>query len=408
MTRLTKESKALLIVSMLLTAGMVIVGTFINVFLLRATDGNVSLIIIQNMIVFITLWIAFVGGSKLLAKISITTLLRLGLLSMALYFTLILLLQNHLATFLVPLAIFNGLGSGLYWFATNLLIAKVIEETEQGRYFGYQQTSGSILGVITPAVSGFVITRFTDLTGYYILFGIALIFFTLAILMSKSISGFTSTRKIQIYDVLKLKGNRHWNAGKTFRFVISLKEAINGQVFMLFAFLIFQNEGVIGNIVSAAALITIFSSLWFARTYSRKNQQPFYLSTATIMMLMYLLLALFPYVPVLIAAWIVFGIIQSWAATILPSVIFQLASRAKGGYEQNDYLVALEFPTTLGRIVGLAVALLLIHFIDSNMNVYRLLFVIIATCWILEYIIIEKQVKWFRDELPIEKVSNTC
>lgn len=402
MTKLTKESKALLTVSMLLTAAMATVGTFINVFLLRATDGDVGLIIIQNMIVFTTLWLAFVGGSKILAKISITALLRFGLLSLAFYFAVILLLQNHLETFLIPLAIFHGFGSGLYWFATNLLIAKVIKETEQGRYFGYQQTAGSILGVVTPAVSGFVITRFTDLTGYYILFGIALILFALAILMTKKIPDFLLTKKIHIYDVLKLKGNRYWNAGKTFRFVIAVREAINGQIFMLFAFIIFQNEGVIGNIVSATALITVFSSLWFARIYKRKNQQYFYLATTFTMMLIYLLLALFPYIPVLIAAWIVFGFIQSWAATIIPSMIFQLASRAKGGYEQNDYLVALEFPTTLGRIIGLTVSLLLIHFIASDMHVYRFLFVVIAFAWILEYIVIEKQVKWFRDELSVQ------
>jgi len=402
MTRLTNESKALLLVSMLLTAGMVTVGTFINVFLLRATDGNVSLIIIQNIIVFITLWLAFVAGSKVIAKISITTLQRFGLLSIAIYFMVILLLQDHLGTFLVPLAIFHGFGSGLYWFATNLLIAKVIKETEQGRYFGYQQTAGSVLGVVTPAVSGFVITRFTDLTGYYILFGISLIFFALAVFMTKKIPDFTLNTKIHIYEVLKLKGNRYWDAGKNFRFVIAVKEAIHGQIFMLFAFVIFQNEGVIGNIVSATALITVFSSLWFARVCTRENQQSFYLKTASIMMIMYFLLALFPYVPVLIAVWIVFGIIQSWAATILPSVIFQLAGRAKGGFEQNDYLVALEFPTTMGRIIGLSASLLLIHFINSDVNVYRLLFVIIAIGWILEYIIIEKQVKWFRDELPMK------
>jgi len=403
MTRLTKESISLLTIGILATAGMVITGTFINVFLLRATDGNVSLIIIQNIINFITMWIAFVIGSKILAKISISTLLRIGISSMIFYFMLILFLQNHLAIFLIPLAVFNGLGSGLYWFSTNLLVAKIIQETEQGRYFGYLQTTASIFGVITPAISGFIITRFNDLTGYYVLFGIALVFFILAILMLKNIPRFTITNQIHIYDILKLKGNPYWDAGKSFRFVIALKDTINGQIFILFAFLIFHNEGVIGNILSITAIITVFSSFWFAKIYTRKKQQAFYLSTTIIMMLTYFLLALFPYIPVLITAWIVFAITQNWASTILQSVIFQLANRARDGYEQSDYLVALEFPTTLGRIVGMIIALLLIYFISSDMSVYRLLFIIIAIAWILEYIIIEKKVKWFRDELPIKE-----
>ena len=184
MAKLTKESKFLLIVGILTTAGRIVASTFVTVFLLRATDGNVGLIIIQNIINFVTLLIAFVGGSKLLSKISITTLLKIGIASTAFYFVAILLLQDNVATFLIPLALFNGLGGGLFWFSINLLVAKVIKESEQGRYFGYQQTAGSIFGVVTPAISGFIITRFTDLTGYYILFGIAFVLFALGIFMT--------------------------------------------------------------------------------------------------------------------------------------------------------------------------------------------------------------------------------
>ena len=402
MTKLTKESKFLLIVGILATAGMMVASTFVNVFLLRATDGNVGLILIQSTINFITLLIAFVGGSKLLAKISITTLLRAGIASMSFYFIAILLLRDHISTFLIPLALFNGLGQGLYWFATNLLIAKVIKESEQGRYFGYQQTAGSIFGVLTPALSGFIITRFSDLTGYYILFGIAFVLFALGIFMIKDIPGFTSTTKIQVYNVLKLKGNRYWDACKYFTFVNSLKDAIDGQIFMLFAFLVFTNEGIIGNLLSSTAILTVFSSFWFAKVYKRKNQQSFYLITAGTMIVLYLLLAFFPYVPVLLTLWVVFALIQNWAGTILQSVVFQLTSRAKGGYDQNDYLVALEFPTALGRVVGMFVALVLIHLIASDIYVYRILFVVIAIAWILEYFIIERLVKWFRNELNVD------
>lgn len=396
--KLTKETVSLLVIAILATAGMVVVGTFINVFLIRATAGNLSLIIIQNMVAFISGWIAFVTGTKLLKKTSVTTLLKFGLLLMIAYLAIVLALQAHLATFLIPIAFFNGFGGGLYWFSINLLIAGIIKEQEQGRYFGYQQTTGSILGVITPTISGFIITRFTDLTGYYILFAIALFFYLFSLYMTKNIPKFTSSTDIRLSEVLKLKGNRYFNAGKSFRFIIALRDTINGQVFMLYAFLIFNNEGIIGNILSATAVIAIFSSFWFAKIYTRRNQQRFYLTVAIMKMTIYVLLAIFPYVPVLIGAWIVFAVIQNWAATVLQSVIFQLSSRAKGGFETNDYITALEFPATVGRIIGMGFALLMIQLIPSVLLVYRLLFVVIAIAWILEYVVIEKQVGWFRDE----------
>ena len=405
MARLTKESKFLLIVGILVTAGMMAANTFVNVFLLRATDGDIGLIIIQSAINSIALLIAFVCGSRLLARISITTLLKVGITSTAFYFIAILILQDNVTTFLKPLALFNGLGQGLYWFSTNLLVAKIIKESEQGRYFGFQQTAGSIFGVITPAISGFIITRFTDLTGYYILFGIALALFALGVFMIKNIPGFTSKTKIHIYNVLKLKGNRYWDACKPFIFVVALRSTIHLQIFILFAYYIFTSENIMGNLLSATALITVFSSFWFAKISKRENQQSFYFVTSVIMMMMFILLALFPYVPVLIASMIIFAITHNWSHTIFQSVLFQTTRRAKGGYTQNDYLVAIEFPMALGRVVGMAIALLLIYLVTSEMYVYRILFVVIAIAWIFEYVIIEKKIKWFRDELENEKTE---
>jgi len=402
MAKLTKESKFLLIVGILASAAMVVANTFVNVFLLRATEGNLALLVIQNIINFITGVGAFIVGSKLLTKVSITTFLKIGIISMAFYFISILLLQDHVVTFLIPLAFFIGIGNGFYWFATNILVAKVIKESEQGRYFGYQQTAGSVFRVVTPAISGFIITRFTDLTGYYILFGIAFILFALGIVMIRKIPSFTLDSVVQLSGVLKLKGNRYWNACKFFTFTTGLKGAIDMQIFMLFAFLIFDNEGVIGNILSVTAIITVFSSFWFAKVYHRKNQQRFYFLTSALMMLMYILLALFPYTPVLLALFVVIAFTQNWAITIFQALIFQLTRRAKDGYEQSDYVVALEFPSALGRISGMVIALLLIQLVASDIAVYRILFVIIAIAWILEYLIIEKQVKWFKDELEDE------
>lgn len=388
-------------VGILLNAGMVIIGTFINVFLIRATEGNISLLVARTMIASVMVWVAFVIGSKLLSRISITMLLRLGVLSFAVYFLSIVVLHEYLEFVLLPLSILDGFGGGLNWFATSLLIAKVISDDEQGRYFGYQQTSASIFGVMTPAIAGFIITLFTDLTGYYVLFGVATGFFLVAIYIAGKIEGFTVSRKLKIKEVMRLKGNRHWEAAKLFRFVVALKETVNGQVFMLFAFLIFHNEGVIGNILSMTALITIVSSFWFAKIFSYKNQRWFFLATGIVMMTMYLLLAMFPIVPVLIASWIVFALVQNWSVTILQALIFQLTKRAGGGFEQNDYLAALELPTTIGRVVGMIFALVLIHFINSEMTVYRILFVVIAVAWILEYFIIELKVKWLRYDGPI-------
>jgi len=395
---LTKDAKLLLTVAMLSVAGMSIATTFVNVFLIRATEGNIILMILQNMTNFITLLCAYVIGSKLLVKIPITTILKLGVGFMSLYYIAILILQENVANFLIPLGVFSGAGSGLFWFSTNLLIGHIVKEDEQGRYFSYQQIAGFVLGIITPALSGFIIMQFTDLTGYYLLFCVALIFFAIATLMVKRVSGFVVAKKIRVIEVLKLKNNRYWRACKFFNFTVGLRMAIDGQILMVFAFLIFANEQVMGNFTSINALISVASALWFAKILTREKQGFFYLIIAILMMLANIVLALFPHRIILIGVWIIFAIVRNWSDTIFRSMTFQLCSRAKDGFKQNEYLVALEFPMALGRIIGLSVALVLTFLMYSDIIAYRILFAIIGCVWIIEYIIIETQVKWLKAE----------
>ena len=395
---MAKNAKLLLIVAMLSVAGMSIATTFVNVFLIRATDGNLALIILQNMVHFSTLLIAFVGGSRLLTKISITTIFKLGIGAMSLYYIAILALQDHVASFLIPLGFLNGLGGGFFSLSLNLLIGKIVKESEQGRYFSYQQMAGFILGVVTPAFSGFIITQFTDLTGYYFLFAVSLIFFALAAITVRRIQGFTVDQKIRVFEILKLKNNPYWRATKFFNFFVGFRLAIEGQIAMVFAFLIFANEQVMGNVSSINAVISVASALWFAKILTRNKQRSFYLVTAVLMLITNTFLALFPNRIVLIGAWIIFAVIRNWGDTIFRAMIFQLCNRAKDGFEQREYLVALEFPLFLGRIVGLFVALALTFLMYNELIAYRILFVMIGLAWLIEYIIIEKQVKWLKDE----------
>lgn len=406
MDSLSKNAKFLLLVAMLTVAGMSVANTFVNVFLIRATDGDIASMLLQTVISFLSVLVAFIWASRLLVKVSITTVLKMGIISTALFYVAILLLQDHVASFVIPLGIFSGLGMGLFAFATNLLVGEIVGENEQGRYFSYQQTAGFIFGVVTPAVSGFIITQFTDLTGYYLLFGTALVFFAFAIYMVRHIPGFKSEQQLRFLQVLKVKNNRYWKAGKLFAFITGLRNAVEGQFAMVFAFLIFADERIMGNVSSLVAVVSVLSSLWFAKVFMQKKQRGFYLITAIVMLLANVIIALFPYRSVLIGIWIVFAIVRNWGNTILNSILLQLCSRAKDGFEMREYQVGLEFPMALGRMIGLLCALGFVLFMPMEMIAYRFLFVFVGVPWILEFIVIDKQVKWLVDE-PVSEEGET-
>jgi len=103
-------------------------------------------------------------GTRLILKINLTTILRIGIISIIVYYLCILLLQENTAIFIIPLGIFNGIGQGLYYFSFNLLVGQIVGE-EQGRFFSFQQTFGYVFDVILPFISGIIIANFTTVTG---------------------------------------------------------------------------------------------------------------------------------------------------------------------------------------------------------------------------------------------------
>jgi len=395
---LTKNSRSLLITTSFIAAATVVMNTFINVFFMRATDGNMAIVVFQNIIGISTMSVGYIIAAKLLLKMSMPSLLKLGIFSLFLYLLIIVVFQNYLRQILIPVAIFHGLGLGLYWFTINLFVVGVIQEQERGRYFGYQITVGNILAIVIPVISGIIIISQDELFGYYILFGIALFFYLLAIAMTLKLPKEKMTVKVQVWEVIKVKNNRYYNTGKMFRFVIALKETLNVQTFMLFGFLIIGNEGILGNIISITAVVATASCFWFSRKYRKESQQGYYLFTGLVMMGSYLILIAFPSMTTFIIVQSALAVFGGWSIIIYQSVFLQLATLAKGGFEAIDYITVFEFPAIMGRVCGLLFALLMIYLIESEMLVYRLLFIVIAIAWVLEYIIIEKQVKWFREE----------
>lgn len=398
--RLSKETKFLLIVGMLYLAGTSIAMTFVNVYLVRVTN-NINIIIIQNIINYASLLLAFITGTKLISKINIKTILRIGIVSTSVYYLCILLLKENTSIYLIPLGIFNGVGQGLYYFSYNLLTGKLVKENEQGGFFSFQQTLSYIFGVITPSVSGFIIAYFTKLTGYYILFSFAVILFILGSIIACKLSDFTLNNNIQLFSVLRLKGNIYWNTNKYYSFSNGVRESIYNQIFTVFAYTIITNEQIIGNFNSLMAIIGIFSSVFIASKFNRSNQEKFHFIASVVYFISFLLLGITKTKIFLLMAYIVLGIVYCWNSTIFQSVKFQLSSIAKNGFSQYEYIVASEFPIALGRIVGLCISLYLCATVPLSIA-YSFLIIFNGSLWLIDHIIIKKSVNW----LTVEKRRN--
>ena len=396
MRKLSNQTKFLLLIGMLYLAGTNIAMTFVNVYLVRLTN-NIGFIIVQNILNYTALLFAFTCGTKLMSRINLKNILNLGIISTRLYYLCILFLKKDSSSLLIPLGIFNGIGQGFYYFSFNLLTGHLVLENEQGKFFSFQQSFSYIFGVITPSISGYIIAKFTQLTGYYILFSFAVLLFISGIAISKTISNFKLNKQIRLIDTLRVKNNIYWNTNKYYSFSNGIRESIFNQIFTVFAYSIINNEQIIGNYNSIMAFIGIFSSIFIASKFNRSNQKLFHLIESYVYLTICILLGIFKSPLFLLLFYLLFGLIYCWNSTLFQSMKFQLSTKAEGKFSQYEYIVASEFPIACGRIIGLSLALILCNICNLS-TAYSILIIFDGSLWLIDHFVIDYKVKWLQKE----------
>lgn len=390
--KLSKDARTLLMIGMLFLAGLVIASTFVNVYLIRLTN-DMGLMILQNIAVYAALLSGFMIGTKYVQKGNMLTLLRAGLIANILYYLLILLLKEKAADYLIFLGIFNGFGQGFYYFTFNILVGHLTQENERSKFFSYQTSFSYIFGVVAPTISGYIIVKFSELSGYYVLFATSLIIFIIAILFSFKLGQVNADTTYQILPILKLKHNPYWDTNKYLNFSFGFREALYAQIFTVFSYLVISNEQIIGNLNSMMSLIGVASSLLIASRFTVENQRKYHLIFTVLYILSLGSLGLLASKYSLYLSYALNGVILCWNSVIFQNLKYQLASRADSGFNQGDYIITTEFPMAAGRLIGLILFFLLnIRF--GGFDLYRALLVGISFIAVLDHIVIGKKINW--------------
>ena len=115
MALLNTEERHLVIIEGLDFFAYQLAGVFVTVFLF--TNSDLKTTFLYRLIAFTSLLFFHVLSGWTLRKVSSGSLMRIGVVSGAIYFLLLFLLQGRAIQYIIPLAIFDGFGAGNYWSA---------------------------------------------------------------------------------------------------------------------------------------------------------------------------------------------------------------------------------------------------------------------------------------------------
>ncbi|MCF6137923.1 MFS transporter [Pseudalkalibacillus berkeleyi] len=371
---ITKDLLMLLIIGGLYALSIALSNTFVNVFLWKQSGKFID-IAIYNLSIVIFQPITFIIAGRLAKRIDRVIVLRLGVISLAVFYLTVLLLGVHAEQFLILLGALLGIGMGFYWLAFNVLTFEITEPDTRDFFNGFLGLLTSFAGMVGPFLAGWIITRMDKLVGYKTIFAISLTLFFAAVIMSFMLNRRSAEGVYSFVRIIKeRKRNANWKGILYAHYFQGLREGTFLFVIVVWVFITTNSElalGTFGLINSAVSFLAYYVATRFIKSEHRKKAILF----GGIILYAALSLILFE---LTFAKLITYGVIISIAYPILlvpyVSLTYDVIGRSWKAREMRiEYIVVRELYLNYGRITSICLFIIAITIFDEKTSIPYLL-----------------------------------
>lgn len=360
---LGKQAVLLLIVQALYGIATALSGTFVPVYMWKASGGSYMVIgwytFAQYALGGLTFWIA----GKWVKEHNKMYSLRAGIALSGVFYCIVLVLGENAKNWAVPLGLLSGVAMGLFWLAFNVVYFEVTEPDTRDRYNGTAGLLGSAAGILAPWISGLLITALHGEKGYRLIFTLSLIIFSISVVLSFWLK---KRRSEGIYNwtlgfqQLRQKGNP-WRR----LFPAIAAQGVREGVFMflvgLTVYIATNKESKLGMYSLITSLVALFS-FWIVGKWLTSSRRKWAMFVGAFMITI-VILPLFWKVSYL--TLLLFGI---GASLFMPLYIIPMTSRVfdmigqtpESARAREEFIVLREAGLTVGRLLGLSAYLIVL------------------------------------------------
>ncbi|WP_221565589.1 MFS transporter [Alkalihalobacillus sp. TS-13] len=370
----TKDLMILLIIGGLYALSIALSNTFVNVFLWKQSGEFID-IAIYNLSIVLFQPITFIFAGRLAKRIDRVIVLRLGVISLSIFYLTVLLLGAQAEQFLILLGGLLGIGMGFYWLAFNVLTFEITEPDTRDFFNGFLGLLTSFAGMVGPFFAGWIITKMDKMIGYKTIFAISLILFFAAVIMSFMLNRRTAKGIFSFVRIIKeRKKNPNWNRILYAHFFQGLREGTFIFVIVVWVFIATNSElalGTYGLINSAVSFIAYYVATRYIKTAQRKKA----ILVGGIILYAALVLIVFE---LTFAKLLTYGVIISIAYPILlvpyVSLTYDVIGRSWNAREMRiEYIVVRELYLNYGRITSIVLFIIAITLFDEQKSIPYLL-----------------------------------
>jgi YQGE family putative transporter len=213
---------------------------------------------------------------------------------------------------------------------------------------------GSVMGTIAPIISGWIIVSNTSLKGYYLLFFVSLLLFTVSIVLSYFLHQERMLGKYQFKSVLFDKADRPWNKIMTSNYIAGFRDGALAYIVNILIFLVLKNELNMGKFTTVISVLGIASTYITGRIYKKKHENIMLAAGAILSFAGTVILVVWTNYWGIIINGVLTSVFSCFWGIPYSIINYEIAGKsASKNNNMGDYMIVKEVPLALGRISGI-------------------------------------------------------
>lgn len=375
---LDRQSVLLLAVQGLFVTANALSGTFVNVYLWKMSRDFAVIgwfTLCSQAALGLTFWLA----GKWVKEYNKMHSLRLGIFVSAIFYLLVLLSGTQAVRYAWGLGFVQGIASGLFWLAYNVVYFEITEPDNRDRFNGWAGLLGAGSGMLAPWLSGYLITRMSDTKGYTVIFSLSLAVYLVGVAASFFLRKRTMDGHYEwLHPIWKLRDKQSpWRRLSLGLLMQGIREGVFIFIIGLLVYISTGNEMKLGNyslITSAVSFIAFYIAGRWLRPERRNLAMLIGAVLITVMILPFFWKL--DYVSLLTFG---IGVSLFFPLYIIPitSTAFDYIGRdQESAAHRVEYVVLREVSLNTGRMLGTALFITVISL--SQERVHLLVFLLIV------------------------------
>lgn len=366
---MSKNEKLLVLINATYFIAATMSAVFVNVYLYAFT-GSINSMTMYAMVRFTMIPLGFFIGGLISRKLSLSTILSLGLLIIISAFAFLLgfnhlFKDNYYLIFLVGLVL--GTGEGFYWFSIISLNLQSSSKETRAQFISVMAIFNSASTVVAPFVATMIV-RFsdTDSVGYIRIFQVVIVLQIIAALVSRSVKNVYVAKPYTLLDKFNLKIDPQWRYVMYSHFLFGIRDSL---LIVLTSILIYNATGgkgsLYGDLLTGFAVLNLIANFAARKMIRRDNRLMMYTYGAFLLFTSTMVLVLMPN---MIGA-IYFGLVNAIGSPFVANTFNIIMMNALQDYveEENVFgrIISKEFMLNGGRLLGMASILVFATFIPE-------------------------------------------